>query len=488
VQTIRAVKSKREQLMVNKLCTACHRGCFDEAKNILLNNSFDINVGNADGRRALHLAAASGDVRTIKLLLGFDADVNVVDSFKGTPLEDALLGGHEDAASVLVARGAKRNVHLPVEKVLAAAANPKGPGGLLYLLQHDSECFANAKDERGRTPLHVAAGEGLVANVAVLLKHGADVNARDAEGRTPLQDALRGKHAECSARLVELRADVGKFDAASTMCAAAAQGDVDEMMRLVNNNCSVNVRDGNGRSALHLAASNGHSNVCHFLLDCEGLELNAEDDFGNTALDDAAREKSHEAKLVHTLLELRGCKEGSHRQTQVDVQALRDQEAAKKRLTMQVLESRKHLVSTSKQLRDWVASQRAEARRIRSELESAVSLEQERTSNLTVDKPGFWEELQAYCHAHKHRQFYVTAEMRKLLTEVEEQDVDLDLIPLEVLGEKVSLLAGMMERWSNTIERLAQQIELIPAAFPSPGPGGASQGQGGGHGAATHAL
>ncbi len=66
-----------------------------------------------------------------------------------------------------------------------------------------------ARDEDGRTPLHVAAGHSFNPDMAGrLLEHGADLEARDTEGWTPLiWAAFRNQSPGVITRLVEHGAD-----------------------------------------------------------------------------------------------------------------------------------------------------------------------------------------------------------------------------------------------------------------------------------------
>ncbi len=62
---------------------------------------------------------------------------------------------------------------------------------------------ANARDGRGGTALHWAAGGGKVDIVTTLLKAGADPAATDHNGMTPLQVAQRRRHEQIAGLLQE---------------------------------------------------------------------------------------------------------------------------------------------------------------------------------------------------------------------------------------------------------------------------------------------
>ena len=59
----------------------------------------------------------------------------------------------------------------------------------------------NAKGYRGRTPLHLVAGNGHKEIVELLIAEGADVNARDNGGETPLDVAIKFDETDIAALL-----------------------------------------------------------------------------------------------------------------------------------------------------------------------------------------------------------------------------------------------------------------------------------------------
>jgi len=79
-----------------------------------------------------------------------------------------------------------------------------------------------------------------------------------------------------------------RLSGAFAFCWAAAQGDVAEMRRLVARGVSPKVADYDGRTALHLAASEDQLEALRYLLQL-GVEVNPLDRWDNTPLDDAVR-------------------------------------------------------------------------------------------------------------------------------------------------------------------------------------------------------
>ncbi|MBZ6379813.1 glutaminase A [Pacificimonas flava] len=82
---------------------------------------------------------------------------------------------------------------------------------------------------------------------------------------------------------------VRSCDAAGYLCAAAAQGDVSELRRLIAAGTDVSRSDYDGRTALHLAASEGQLEAARLLISA-GCPRTPRDRWGNTPLDDAKRE------------------------------------------------------------------------------------------------------------------------------------------------------------------------------------------------------
>ncbi|KAK1150074.1 hypothetical protein AOXY_G34597 [Acipenser oxyrinchus oxyrinchus] len=80
---------------------------------------------------------------------------------------------------------------------------------------------------------------------------------------------------------------------------AAYRGDVRSLRRYLLSGADVNSVDYDGRSALHVAASEGHLEVIKFLIENAGADHMATDRWGNTPLQESLRYKHiHAVQLL----------------------------------------------------------------------------------------------------------------------------------------------------------------------------------------------
>lgn len=137
-----------------------------------------------------------------------------------------------------------------------------------------------------RTPLHVAAAAGEAKVVEYLIKSGARMNARDRFDNTPLDNALLHGQDEVIDVLLKNGARLGLQNLGTRLCTAAANGDLGFIQRVAKCGGDLGRTDYDHRTALHLACSEGKTEVVRFLI-ANGAELNARDRWGRSPLDDA---------------------------------------------------------------------------------------------------------------------------------------------------------------------------------------------------------
>ena len=130
----------------------------------------------------------------------------------------------------------------------------------------------NASDENGWTPLHIAAREGNVEIVRLLLAQpDLDVNAMNKWKSTPLMIAAgSGNLAIVDLLLRHPRTAINmqaEYYRRTALIEAAVRGHISVVKTLVAHGANVNVADKTGRnSALIEALKNGHENISVFLL------------------------------------------------------------------------------------------------------------------------------------------------------------------------------------------------------------------------------
>ncbi|PKI54418.1 hypothetical protein CRG98_025205 [Punica granatum] len=175
---------KQEAELALRVNSAAYHGDLHQLKS-LIRAGADPNKTDYDGRSPLHLAAARGFEDIILFLIHQGVDINKKDNFGNTALLEAIKSGHDRVASLLVREGASLEVDDAGSFLCSAVA--KGDADFLKRLL-SSGIDPNSKDYDHRTPLHVAASEGLFLMAKLLVEAGASVFSKDRRGTTPLDE------------------------------------------------------------------------------------------------------------------------------------------------------------------------------------------------------------------------------------------------------------------------------------------------------------
>lgn len=187
----------------------------DEVVHILLNQGARTNIVDRHGRTLLHMAALRGYACLVEPLLASEGiEIDSVDANGHTALYMAWYGGHLLMAETLLERGASKrgirrtwsgliqsvnNLSLPTITVKRKQYSPSrvsrfGHNPDVFELLLSGEVTLDAINSQGRISLHMAAWQGAVHVVKLLLDVGADINECSRHGKTALSLAIKFNH------------------------------------------------------------------------------------------------------------------------------------------------------------------------------------------------------------------------------------------------------------------------------------------------------
>ncbi|KAI0895591.1 ankyrin repeat-containing domain protein [Annulohypoxylon nitens] len=223
-------------------------------------------VDNGAGTTLLHKIAKKGTYKAMKFLVERSRTVDTKDAKNRTPLHCAVARCHDDIINLLISQTLRSpgelGLDIPDAKgntALILATLMKQPIAMRSLLQHGAAC--NAANHDGRTALHYAArrfSEGL--ELILNGNFGANANVMDGQNMTPLHHAMINKDTkpETVEMLVKVGVNVDAQDKTGrTPLMYAAQCGQEKLVRaLLSKGADVQIRDGNGWTAVSYAPQN----------------------------------------------------------------------------------------------------------------------------------------------------------------------------------------------------------------------------------------
>jgi ankyrin repeat protein len=252
------------------------RGDLERARALIKANPSSLNAREA-GTTALHEATRGGHLEMVKLLVASGANVNATDFSKLTPLKLALGRRQMDIADFLRRNGGVEQV-TTAPLATSQPVNPPPARGTLFstdtVARQPSPTVPSKTNATVQAPLpvekppseremmpvifpiHEAARVGDVEQIKFLYKNAPHLaDATDQKGLTPLHVAAANKQLAVAQILIALRA---KVDSKSTggqtpLHVAVRNGDVGIVSLLLTNRADVNARDNFANTPLLLA-------------------------------------------------------------------------------------------------------------------------------------------------------------------------------------------------------------------------------------------
>ncbi|CAG9986132.1 unnamed protein product [Clonostachys byssicola] len=121
----------------------------------------------------------------------------------------------------------------------------------------------------GQTPLLVAASQGRIDLITLLIGHGADIHARDNDGYGCLHLSARAEHYDVTKLFLDLGISVNARanDDATPLHGAAVEGNLGIVKLLISKGADINATKLSGVTPLMRAISYGHITIFRLLLE-----------------------------------------------------------------------------------------------------------------------------------------------------------------------------------------------------------------------------
>ena len=277
--------------------TACHVAASMgnlELLKTLIHSSSDINAQDKTGRTPLHLAVQNDHARCVRYLLFSHAEPDRRDDAMKTPINYAA--GASEISFMLNNGWDIESKNAAGKTALLFFIERQRPGIVQSLLEQGAKKDYRGPVNEGATPLTMAADQGYIRIVSLLLDHGADVNYQSDRKDTALTNAARQGHMAVVRKLLEYNADIditNKIGFDAGMEAVYHAHDAVAVL-LIERGISLSNVSRDSRTMIQMAGENGTPRTLEAILKRNPKLIHVRNNHGFTALHESCSH-GHEA-------------------------------------------------------------------------------------------------------------------------------------------------------------------------------------------------
>ena len=243
---------------------AAFNGQLDFCKTLIKVYQFDKDMSDNNGCTALHHSAGSGVYDLVQFFVNKTPDLYLKNKFGHNCLHIAAFYGHLNLCKKLIER---------------------------------SMCDKDMTDNDGWTALHHAAGSGMYDIVKFFVDKGAEIHLKNKLGQNCLHAAAFHGHLNLCKTFIDTYGfdkNIADNNGWTALHSSAQSGSYELVKFFVEKGADIHEMAKAGENCLHIAARNGHLNLCQTLIDDHGFDKNIADNNGWTALLNSVQSGSYE--------------------------------------------------------------------------------------------------------------------------------------------------------------------------------------------------